>query len=550
MARDGLSALRRAGLLLGALVFSLCAQVPVRSSPPEEREAIATTLAVQTALQHGRELVTRGNFETAVHVLERELSCINGNRDYLAVLRDAYRGYVKELRKAHKDSEADIYYRRLVILDPGAALDGVNNKGAAPAPMTPSTQPTEQAKTGPVARGKLDDKADDPFRAENSRDHKDARAALEKAEQEFAASHYEAAGKLFEQASQLDKRALNDDARTRWGYCKMFAVVHQLNHSGASGAAAADLEREVRFAMALAPAKFDNYGQGLLRRIQERRDGTTAKESGGSEEPAYVAVRHLERSRGWSVAETTNFRVYHNQPRDLAERTARVAEKTRADMFRKWFGETGDAWTPKCDLYIHRSADDYAQQTGAPANSPGHSTFQSDSGRVVIRRIDLHADDTNMLIAVLPHETTHVVLAGKFGDQPPPRWADEGMAVLTEPREKIDRHLRMLPHHSRERQLFWLRELMEQTYPQPQQNQYPEARRIGAFYAQSVSLVEFLSQQKGPREFTQFLRDGLRGGYETALKKHYDIKDFSELEKRWRSHAFKNSSGELAERTR
>ena len=46
---------------------------------------------------------------------------------------------------------------------------------------------------------------------------------------------------------------------------------------------------------------------------------------------------------------------------------------------------------------------------------------------------------------MLPHEATHVVLAGQFGDQPVPRWADEGMAVLTEPRDKIDRHLRNLP---------------------------------------------------------------------------------------------------------
>jgi hypothetical protein len=547
MARDGLSALACAVIVFGVLAIPVCGPSGARGGPPDDREAIATTLAVQTALHHGRELVARGSFETAVHLLERELPRINGNRDFLAVLRDAYRGHVKELRKAGKDADADIYYRRLVILDPGAAVDGGASKASAPA------QTVQPSKSGPLVRGKLDDKSDDPFRPANSLERKEVAGVLDKAEQEFAASHYEAAGRLFEQVNRLDKLALNDDARTRWGYCKMFAVVHQLNHPDARNGSWADLERDVRVAMALAPTKFDGYGNSLLRRIQERRDGTGSKEeTRGDEQTPAVAVRHQDRgSQGWSVAETTNFRVFHNQTRELAERTARVAERTRTDMFRKWFGETGAAWTPKCDVYVHASANDYARQTGAPANSPGHSTFQSDHGRVVLRRIDLHADDANMLVAVLPHESTHVVLAGQFGDQPPPRWADEGMAVLTEPREKIDRHLRMLSQHARERQLFYLRELMEQTYPQPQQNQYPEPRRIGAFYAQSVSLVEFLAQRKGPREFAQFLRDGMRGGYETALRKHYDIKDFSELEKSWRDHAFKGlGSEEFAERTR
>jgi hypothetical protein len=40
----------------------------------------------------------------------------------------------------------------------------------------------------------------------------------------------------------------------------------------------------------------------------------------------------------------------------------------------------------------------------------------------------------------LPHEITHVVLADRFNTKPMPRWADEGMAVLTEPVEKKQAH--------------------------------------------------------------------------------------------------------------
>jgi hypothetical protein len=142
-----------------------------------------------------------------------------------------------------------------------------------------------------------------------------------------------------------------------------------------------------------------------------------------------------------------------------------------------------------------------------------------EGGRLLARCIHLHCDDPNMLRAVLPHEATHVVLAGQFGDQPVPRWADEGIAVLTEPRDKVERHLHNLARCRQEGQLFRLRELMEQSY-QPQQDSYPEPRRIGAFYAQSVSLVEFLTNRRGPQVFTAFVRDGQRSGYETALQRH------------------------------
>src|ERR1019366_6982247 len=150
---------------------------------------------------------------------------------------------------------------------------------------------------------------------------------------------------------------------------------------------------------------------------------------------------------------------------------------------------------------------------------------------VVSRRIDVHFDDPNMLVGVLPHETTHVVLADGY-NRPLPHWADEGMAVLSEPRERVERHLHNLPQHRSNNELFAVAELMPM-------DQYPDdGRRIGAFYAESVSLVEFLSKEKGEPVFIQFMRDGLQSGYEQALKKYYDIHSFDELQQRWQRYAF------------
>src|SRR5262249_41277369 len=144
-----------------------------------------------------------------------------------------------------------------------------------------------------------------------------------------------------------------------------------------------------------------------------------------------------------------------------------------------------------------------------------HSSLRTDGSRVLARRIDLHCDDvSNMLIGVLPHETTHVILAGQFGEQPIPRWADEGIAVLTEPREKVEKHLRNLGRCRQDNSLLSVKQLMTMA-------DYPEPRYICAFYAQSVSLVEYLSGLKGPQVMTQFLRDAPKIGYEQALNKHF-----------------------------
>ena len=150
---------------------------------------------------------------------------------------------------------------------------------------------------------------------------------------------------------------------------------------------------------------------------------------------------------------------------------------------------------------------------------------------MISRRIDLHCDDPNLFIGVLPHETTHVVLAGRFGGRMLPHWADEGMAVLSEPRERIELHLRNLPQHRSNGELFPVAELM-------QMDSYPQGNRIGAFYAESVSLVEFLSKEKGHAVFAQFMRDGMQNGYEAALQKTYGIRGFDDLQQRWQRYAF------------
>jgi tetratricopeptide (TPR) repeat protein len=522
MAKDGLIALLCAFALGAPHLLS-----PAQAAPGDDRDSmIATTLVVQTAMQQARDFLLRNDSKSAVQVLEAQLARINGNAAYLTLLRDAYRARIKELRLAGQEAEAQRYLERLQVLDPGAALDGSFVRGAnapaQPAPQAPA-KPTAAAppKTDATARGKMEEE-EDPFRPAREDKQGKGRSLLARAESEFSNRRYKEAGQLFEQAHQVDANVVAG-CLDRWAYCKLFRVVEQLNQTGASPSWS-DLEQETRQALAMAP-KLD-YAQQLLAEIDKRKTAKTAKEP-------TVAVQHYEAdANGWARAETANFRVFHAQPREVAEQAAQIAERTRTTIAAKWFGGFKDDWSPRCDIYLYATAQEYRHATQAPADSPGHSTFRSDAGRIISRRIDLPCDDVNnMLVAVLPHEATHAVLAGQFGDQRIPPWADEGMAVLTEPRDRIERHLRNLPRCRREDQLFSVKDLMTMT-------NYPDPRYITAFYAESVSLVEYLSAEKGPQEFSLFLREAIRNGYEASLQKHYGHRSFDELQQKWVQKAF------------
>ena len=260
-------------------------------------------------------------------------------------------------------------------------------------------------------------------------------------------------------------------------------------------------------------------------------------------DPPPRKVRHLDGTiDGWSVADSPNFRVFHTETPEFAEKVAQAAERTRSAMQRKWFGDADEDWSFRCEIYLHPTARDFSWATGAPTSIPGYTRTRADGDRVLSRRVDLSCEDSNLLDAVLPHEISHAVLAGRFGWPAIPHWVNEGMAVLSEPQEKIDAHLRRLPRYRRAGDLFPAEQLLEL-------QEYPERRLMGVFYAESVSLVNFLAQEKGPKTFCRFMRDGLQYGFEKALKSNYGW-DLDELDSRWRNYAFKEVSSSSAEKAK
>jgi hypothetical protein len=278
------------------------------------------------------------------------------------------------------------------------------------------------------------------------------------------------------------------------------------------------------FSISLVPGPGPAADAGRPKRPTARADAAPA-----------IKVAHVEEEDGWQVARTTNFCLFHRNSPALAEAVLRTAERTRTVQQRKWFGAIAEDWSPRCAMCLYPSAESYSESTGAPANlGGGHTDVRVEEGRVLSRYIHIHGPRELLLEGVVPHEVTHAVLAGRMGGARVPRWADEGMAVLAEPKSRVELHLHSLSRCRDDQLLFSVSDLV-------QMRDYPQSRAIGAFYAQSVSLVDFLARAKGSTRFTAFVRDGERDGYAASLRRHYGW-SFAELDRRWQRHAFPDES--------
>jgi hypothetical protein len=242
-----------------------------------------------------------------------------------------------------------------------------------------------------------------------------------------------------------------------------------------------------------------------------------------------IPVRHLGKDeRGRQVAESPNFRLIHNQPKSLVERIARAAEQLRPALHRRWFGDVSPDWDGKCVIILHDNHKKYVKKT-KQWNALGHASTLMMGNEVSSRSIHLPCGLSNFFDDVLPHELTHAVLAVRFRGRLP-RWANEGIAMLSESKASIqDRH-RSLEEYRKNDELFGLDVLMK-TEDDNQQNTLE-------YYAQSMSLVEFFVAERDRPTFSKFLGDSSVVGYETALKSHYGINSFAELERRWLAFAF------------
>jgi hypothetical protein len=384
---------------------------------------------------------------------------------------------------------------------------GLPDQSTLEAPPIPAP-PAESSSPMPPSRPSLPAN-DDPFQ-QSPRDQATSPVVLTQASEAFAKRRYAEAAAIYSKA-QLSKVVLTATQRDEWAYCRLHAVAVRLNQESNEASPSA-LAHEVDYALRIGSDKLLPFGKQLIDQIRQR----------GMSMPKTAS--------DWIVQETPNFRLLHRGDKKLAAEVAQTAESARRAMYERWAGPPAGNWSPRCDIYLHPTGAEYARATSKPAAQLGHSTVEIQGGRPVSRRIDLRADDSTILDATLPSEITQVILAELFADEPLPRWAVVGIAGLSETPESVARYRRAIPGLLKDRKLAAVGPFFDKPG-------FPEAASITSFYAQSVSLVSFLVERRGPKALLAFLREGPRRGYAKAIASHYGFKDMADLQDKWVRHS-------------
>ena len=355
-----------------------------------------------------------------------------------------------------------------------------------------------------------------PFRG----DEAPVKLAEPEGDVEFKKGHFREAATWYASVAATDPKLLDDAQRGAWAFCRVKLAAEIVNLPACDAKAAASAEQDVLDALQLAPNNIEvqKLGQAVL--LLARTKACGPRETSEATLPQIEAI------------ETASFTVRCEGSREIATKIAEVAEAKRAEIFGRWSGPAGGAWVPHCEIVVHASAEKYAAATKRPAEGTGHATVRLADGKATERRIDLRADDVDLLVNALPRELTHVVLADLFPYTPPPKWAEEGMAVLACTPDEISRYSRTMAKCAREGKLFTVVALLEM-------KEFPASEKITGFYCGSVSLTEHLVKLKGEKHFTTFLRDCQRYGSVSALKRQYDIESPKALQDAWLKSALK-----------
>lgn len=195
------------------------------------------------------------------------------------------------------------------------------------------------------------------------------------------------------------------------------------------------------------------------------------------------------------------------------------AEAVRRESFSRLLGEADPApWLVRCEIHVHVSPDSFAQAVGGPpGDARGATSLEFSGDRVITRRIDVMGDGPMIIPDAIDHELVHVVLADHFVHAAPPRWADEGLALLYDSPEKQRGHEADF-QEARSRGLAWTAAelLAMEDYP-------TDAARQRVFYGQSAALVRWLIARKDAATFIRFLDDAAAQGVDAALDRHYAL---------------------------
>ena len=238
----------------------------------------------------------------------------------------------------------------------------------------------------------------------------------------------------------------------------------------------------------------------------------------------------------WHEMKGKHFIVYYQASSDryLAQKTLRKAE----DYYRRIGEEIGLTrygnfwtWEDRAKIAIFADQKTFMQKTGAPAWSIGFVDRKTrDSHIFKSRTIVTYKQEYNFFDGLLPHEISHLILHDFIPARNIPVWFDEGVAQIQEAHKSdyANQLMRVLVARGNfiDFGTLFLWDISDEK----------DKIKVDIFYAQSLSIVEFLINTYGSGAFARLCRnlsDGHR--FDEALRKAYsgNIKSIADLQDKW-----------------
>ncbi len=240
----------------------------------------------------------------------------------------------------------------------------------------------------------------------------------------------------------------------------------------------------------------------------------------------FKEVKH----QGWKALESRRFRIHYSGRQEATAPLVSFCEETCESLRARWIADCRPTWSCKCDIYLYPTTKSFERGAKAPAEMWGVADLEIGQGRVWKRRLHMRADDQAKLKPVLTHEMTHVILAEHFCRKPIPRWADEGIAVFSEPPERQQRMLTFLKDEAAMKRLLPLKQVTGMS-DGPQNERESEL-----FYGESGAVIEYLVTHHKLTETQVLAFVGLCGdqGWEKAITKTLPGVTAAKFESEWR----------------
>lgn len=178
-------------------------------------------------------------------------------------------------------------------------------------------------------------------------------------------------------------------------------------------------------------------------------------------------------------------------------------------------------WDKRAKFYIYNNKEDYAKETNQPSWSAAVVHYQE-------KIIRTYPQMTGFFDSVMPHELGHIIFREFIGERTRiPLWLEEGVASYQERSKRlaVDSVVKQAQSENR---FIPLEELSRLDIRSSQ-----DRALVELFYAEAVSVVNFLITEFSRERFSGFCRD-LRDGktLEDALWR-FNCRDLSALNKKW-----------------